>query len=171
MEPENMLVFKRKLFFLPFSGSMLIFGVFFMQKIWPFPSSRPANESQFPRSPSCFFRFFCEGLRFASTRHDWWGLEWCNMGASKNRGGPPKSSMFVGFSIINHPFWGTPIFANTYMRTEQHPGCLNTWIFRICVQNLRLISPQKPTQRQKFYISGRSRYIQSLFLVPLTGGR
>ena len=26
----------------------------------------------------------------------------------KNRGGPPKSSILIGFSIINHPFWGTP---------------------------------------------------------------
>ena len=27
---------------------------------------------------------------------------------------PPKSSILIGFSIINHPFWGTPIFGNTY---------------------------------------------------------
>ncbi len=27
--------------------------------------------------------------------------------------GTPKSSLFIGFSIINHPFWGTPIFGNT----------------------------------------------------------
>ena len=26
---------------------------------------------------------------------------------------PPKSSILIGFSIINHPFWGTPIFGNT----------------------------------------------------------
>ena len=25
----------------------------------------------------------------------------------------PKSSILVGFSIINHPFWGTPVFGNT----------------------------------------------------------
>ena len=31
------------------------------------------------------------------------------MGVSKNRG-IPKSSHLIGFSIINHPFWGTPIF-------------------------------------------------------------
>ena len=24
----------------------------------------------------------------------------------------PKSSILIGFSIINHPFWGTPIFGN-----------------------------------------------------------
>ena len=34
------------------------------------------------------------------------------MGASKNRGSP-KSSIFIGFSIINHPFWGPPTFGNT----------------------------------------------------------
>ena len=25
-------------------------------------------------------------------------------------GFPPKSSILIGFSIINHPFWGTPYF-------------------------------------------------------------
>ena len=33
------------------------------------------------------------------------------MGVSENAG-TPKSSILVGFSIINHPFWGTPIFGN-----------------------------------------------------------
>ena len=30
-------------------------------------------------------------------------------------GVPPKSSILIGFSIINHPFWGTPFFGNTHM--------------------------------------------------------
>ena len=34
------------------------------------------------------------------------------MGVSKNSG-TPKSSILIGFSIINHPFWGTPIFGDT----------------------------------------------------------
>ena len=34
------------------------------------------------------------------------------MGVSKNNG-TPKSSILIGFSIINHPFWDTPIFGNT----------------------------------------------------------
>ena len=34
------------------------------------------------------------------------------MGVSKNSG-TPKSSILIGFSTINHPFWGTPIFGNT----------------------------------------------------------
>ena len=37
-----------------------------------------------------------------------------NMGVSKNNG-IPKSSILIGFSIINHPFWGTPIFGNTHI--------------------------------------------------------
>ena len=37
------------------------------------------------------------------------------MGVSKNNG-TPKSSILIGFSIINHPFWGfSPIFGNTQM--------------------------------------------------------
>ena len=35
---------------------------------------------------------------------------------SKNRG-IPKSSILIGFSIINHPFWGTPIFGNTHVHS------------------------------------------------------
>ena len=38
------------------------------------------------------------------------------MGVSKNNG-TPKSSILIGFSIINHPFWGTPIFGNTHIYT------------------------------------------------------
>ena len=29
--------------------------------------------------------------------------------------GTPKSSILIGFSIINHPFWGAPIFGNTHV--------------------------------------------------------
>ena len=32
-----------------------------------------------------------------------------NMDVSKNSG-TPKSSILIGFSMINHPFWGTPNF-------------------------------------------------------------
>ena len=36
------------------------------------------------------------------------------MGVSINRG-TPKSSILIGFSFINHPFWDTPIFGNIQM--------------------------------------------------------
>ena len=42
---------------------------------------------------------------------------------SKNSG-TPKSSILLGFSIINHSFWGTPIFGNTQI-IPVPPGVLN----------------------------------------------
>ena len=36
------------------------------------------------------------------------------MDVSENSG-TPKSSILIGFSIINHPFWGTPIFGNPHI--------------------------------------------------------
>ena len=36
------------------------------------------------------------------------------MDVSENSG-TPKSSILIGFSIMNHPFWGSPIFGNTHM--------------------------------------------------------
>ena len=43
-------------------------------------------------------------------------LAMCNleMDVSKNSG-TPQIIHLIGFSIINHPFWGTPIFGNTQM--------------------------------------------------------
>ena len=41
----------------------------------------------------------------------WWWYSYC---ASENSG-TPKSSTLIGFSIINHPFWGTLIFGNTHI--------------------------------------------------------
>ena len=38
------------------------------------------------------------------------------MSVSENSG-TPKSSILIGFSIINHPFGGTPIFGNTQLHT------------------------------------------------------
>ena len=41
---------------------------------------------------------------------------------SENRG-TPKSSILIGFSIINHPFWGTLIFGNTHLFFSSSFGC------------------------------------------------
>ena len=46
------------------------------------------------------------------------------MGVSENSG-TPKSSILIGFSIINHPFWGTFIFGNTHMNL----GSTDPWIY------------------------------------------
>ena len=46
--------------------------------------------------------------------HIYYGVCMYHMGVSENNG-TPKSSILIGCSIINHPFWGTPIFGNTHI--------------------------------------------------------
>ena len=48
-------------------------------------------------------RRMCESGGFYPTHKD----------VSENRG-TPKSSILIEFSIVNHPFWGTPIIGNTH---------------------------------------------------------
>ncbi len=44
-----------------------------------------------------------------------------HMGVSK-KNGTPKSSIWIGVSIVNHPFWGTPIFGkHPYVSSDQIP--------------------------------------------------
>ncbi len=38
-----------------------------------------------------------------------------SFGCFQKYGKTPKSSILIGFSIINHPFWGTIIFGNTHL--------------------------------------------------------
>ena len=49
-----------------------------------------------------------------------------DMDVSENSG-TPKSSILIGFSIINHPFWGTTIFGNTYIGVARN--LLSRWDF------------------------------------------
>ena len=51
-----------------------------------------------------------------------------NMGVSKNSG-TPKSSILIGFSIINLPFWGTPIFGNPHMKKHAKICALFRFVF------------------------------------------
>ena len=60
-------------------------------------------------SPQVFFGGY--GVQIS---HPWRILVYIYMCVSKNRG-TPKSSILTGFFIINHPFWGTPIFGNTHI--------------------------------------------------------
>ncbi len=53
------------------------------------------------------FNVFCPWLIGHSKRR-------VDMGVSKNNG-TPKSSILIGFSIINHPFWGNPIFGKSHI--------------------------------------------------------
>ena len=46
-----------------------------------------------------------------------------DMDVSQNSG-TPKSSILIGISIINHKFWGTPIFGNIHIR---YSGLRKIW--------------------------------------------
>ena len=77
------------------------------------------------------------------------------MGVSLN-GGTPESSIFIGCSILNHLFLGTPIFGNTQMVVKD--GDL-LWsnplkIAKIFVENLKGIPHPNatPTQEMRPYL-------------------
>ena len=59
-------------------------------------------------------------------------MRYLDVGVSKNRC-TPKSSILIGFSIINHPFWGTPIFGNTHVATT---GCSTQLVFEFDIVGL-----------------------------------
>ena len=68
---------------------------------------------------------------------------WLNhMGVSKNNG-TSKSSILIGFSIVNHPFWGTPFFGNTHIgekaqrvvRKSSTVVCVIGWGWNIWKEN------------------------------------
>ena len=72
------------------------------------------------------------------------GISFCEMSSDENPGwlfhiwafpknrDTPKSSILIGFFIINHPFWGTPIFGNTHIGnyTTQLCGEYNRPLYR-----------------------------------------
>ena len=73
------------------------------------------------------------------------------MGVSKNRG-TPKSSILIGCSIINHPFWGTTIFGNTHIIKGPELSTLRK-LHAVCSVPIRVVlryvlaSPNYPKQR------------------------
>jgi len=50
-----------------------------------------------------------------------------HMDVSENNG-TPKSSILIGFSIKNHPFWGTSIFGNPHITTPERFFQGPTWM-------------------------------------------
>ena len=57
------------------------------------------------------------------------GLLFLNrMGISQNRGFlSPKSSILIGVFIINHPFWGTTIFGNNCIHSNNYCNTVDGW--------------------------------------------
>ena len=66
------------------------------------------------------------------------------MGISENSGAP-KSPISIGFSSINHPFWGTFIFGNTHLRRVAQMFIEVSWnLKRTCSKNSPSLFRKKP---------------------------
>ena len=90
------------------------------------------------------------------------------MNSSENSG-TPKSSMLIGLSIINHPFWGTP---NFWKHPHEH-ACWESWPARLCFTSAWIVwvAGACLTWHGKFVPVFRNTCGQILgliFLVPLT---
>ena len=78
------------------------------------------------------------------------------MDVSENRD-TPKSSILIGFSIINHPFWGTHIFGNTHIEREREIGSTKKNGCRFQLSNVLdslFFFSSKTTPLERFFIVG-----------------
>ena len=75
------------------------------------------------------------------------------MGVSKNNG-TPKSSISIGFSIINHPFWGTPIFGNIHILVIS------------CYINLLVWITSSPSQKDRQHAELPGKFLRILQHTP-----
>ena len=64
------------------------------------------------------------------------GVKQPEMDVSENSGFPPKSSILIRFSIINHPCWGTIIFGNTKKKLYWNITKLPRFL-----ENKRMVTP------------------------------
>ena len=75
------------------------------------------------------------------------------MGFTKNSGTYLKSSILIGFSIINHPFWGTPIFGNTHIPDLSEKQHCQSWTSAADLWSLRSCSTPRLEIRIKSWVS------------------
>ena len=57
--------------------------------------------------------------------------------------GYPQSSILIGFSIINHPFWGIPIFGNTHILLIGMMEYITIIIIKYCMVSITYPNPYK----------------------------
>ena len=77
-------------------------------------------------------------------------------------GFPPKSSILIGFSITNHPFWDIPIFGNTHFSTVFFYQPAKTFdLFANGTKGLVSISTSRATAREKTTGNLRLNFLDS----------
>ena len=71
-------------------------------------NAKSVRDHLFPGDSSCW------GAQTQTSSHaEFPEVSWNRQTDVSENSGTPKSSISIGFSITNHPFWGTPIFGNT----------------------------------------------------------
>ena len=75
------------------------------------PNNMWLNVLQFSYVGPTIFHIIEAPIRIPFSGHDSHEMY---MDVSENSG-TAKASILIGYSIINHPFWGTPIFRNTHI--------------------------------------------------------
>ena len=75
-------------------------------------------------------------------------------------GGTPKSSMFIGFSIINHPFLGYPYF---WKHPNKYSHALNKTIWERYM--FHFFQPPNNKQKSKFFVWGMTSKLPSYMRV------
>ena len=61
--------------------------------------------------------------------------------------GTPKSSILIGFSIINHPFWGTTISTHMYSPENEPENAFSSGTWEaLKAERGQLSQPNQPTQ-------------------------
>ena len=89
--------------------------------------------------------------------------QWCpQMGVSNKNGtyGTPKSSILIGFSILNHPFWGKHLYF----------GNIQMWLLYIFPQDKHKISWKWKRMKNTSDQQGKRCYIEVMIPKSFTFG-
>ena len=78
------------------------------------------------------------------------------IGGSENSS-TPKTSILIRFSIINHPFWGTPIFGNIHI-------CLSNLTFQMFGSIEAILQAENVAASPPAYSQGSCESLDSLHL-------
>ena len=106
------------------------------------------------------------GLSASTGSHSEWPSWYLDMGVSKNSC-TPKSSILIRFSIINHPFWGTPIFGNIHiMKPKFRSGFLLNLLLWCTPLKFNSTWHEKWAREKRalFFFGKRFRYFGSMFI-------
>ena len=78
---------------------------------------------------------------------------------------PPKSAILIGFSIISHPFWGTPIFGNIQMFKKDDP-VFQAYVGHVGQNGREVLEVIKGSDTRRFRVQVENKYWGPLTWTP-----